>query len=46
LLIKTMAEEKKRVGVGFGVMILRDGKVLLGQRHINPDKADSELHGE
>lgn len=40
-----MSEEKK-IGVGFGVMILRDGKVLLWQRHEDPDKADSELHGE
>jgi len=38
--------QKKKVGVGFGVMVLREGKVLLGQRHIDPDKADSELHGE
>jgi len=41
-----MAEEKKRVGAGFGVMILRDGKVLLGKRHDDPEKASSELHGE
>ena len=27
-------------------MILKDGKVLLGQRHPDPIKADSELHGE
>lgn len=27
-------------------MILRNGKVLLGQRHPDPLKADSELHGE
>ncbi len=40
-----MAEEKK-IGVGFGVMILRDWKVLLGQRHPDPKKADSELHWE
>lgn len=40
-----MAENTK-VGVGFGVMILREGKILLGQRHIDPAKADSELHGE
>ena len=40
-----MAENTK-VGIGFGVMILRDGKVLLGQRHVDPTKADSELHGE
>lgn len=36
----------KKVGVGFGVMMLKDGKVLLGQRHYDPQKADSELHGE
>lgn len=33
-------------GVGFGVMILKDNKVLLGKRHEDPAKADSELHGE
>ncbi len=38
--------ENKKLGVGFGVMILRDNSVLLGQRHIDPEKADSELHGE
>lgn len=38
--------DKKKVGVGFGVMMLRDGKVLLGKRHEDPEKADSELHGE
>lgn len=37
----------KKVGVGFGVMILNDtGQVLLGKRHEDPDKADSELAGE
>ena len=40
-----MAENTK-VGVGFWVMILRAGKILLGQRHVDPAKADSELHGE
>jgi 8-oxo-dGTP diphosphatase len=39
-------EQIKKMGIGFGVMVLRDGKVLLGQRHIDPAKADSELHGE
>ena len=34
-----------KIGVGCGVMILRDGKVLLGRRHSDPAKADSELHG-
>lgn len=38
--------QNKKVGVGFGVMILKDNKVLLGKRHEDPDKADSELHGE
>ncbi len=36
----------KKVGVGFGVMVLKDNKVLLGKRHEDPDKADSEVHGE
>jgi 8-oxo-dGTP diphosphatase len=39
-----MAEDK-RVGVGFGVMILKDGKVLLGRRHEDPVKASSLLNG-
>ena len=38
--------EKKRVGAGVGVFVLRDGRVLLGRRHDDPEKADSELHGE
>ncbi|MDA2922339.1 NUDIX domain-containing protein [Patescibacteria group bacterium AH-259-L07] len=38
-------EEKKKVGVGFGVMILKDGKVLLGKRHDDPEKASSLLNG-
>ena len=36
-----MAEEKKRVGAGFGVVLERNGKILLGMRHPDPDKADS-----
>ncbi len=36
-----MAEEKKRVGAGFGVILERGGKVLMGLRHPDPDKADS-----
>jgi 8-oxo-dGTP diphosphatase len=35
----------KKVGVGFGVMLLKDGKVLLGKRHEDPEKASSELNG-
>jgi 8-oxo-dGTP diphosphatase len=40
-----MAEEKF-VRVGFGVMVMRDYKILLGKRHDDPEKASSELHGE
>jgi ADP-ribose pyrophosphatase YjhB (NUDIX family) len=33
---------KKKVGAGFGVIIVnKEGKVLLGRRHPDPDKADS-----
>jgi len=35
------AEFKKRVGTGFGVVLEKDGKILLGRRHPDPDKADS-----
>lgn len=38
--------DKKKVGSGFGIMIMRDGKVLLGRRHEDPDKADTEFHEE
>ena len=36
----------KKIGVGVGVMILKEGKILLGKRSDDPEKADSELHGE
>lgn len=36
----------KKHGVGFGIILFRDNKVLLGQRHVDPEKADSELRGE
>ncbi|MCX6764090.1 MAG: NUDIX hydrolase [Candidatus Nealsonbacteria bacterium] len=36
-----MSEEKKKVGAGFGVILERNGKILLGKRHPDPDKADS-----
>jgi len=39
-------EEKKKVGAGFGVMILRNNKVLLGRRHSDAEKASSALRGE
>ncbi|MFA5878461.1 MAG: NUDIX domain-containing protein [Candidatus Staskawiczbacteria bacterium] len=38
--------DNKKVGTGLGIMILKEGKVLLGRRHDDPSKADSELHGE
>lgn len=41
-----MKNEDKKPGVGVGVMILKNNKVLLGKRHSDPTKADSELHGE
>jgi mutator protein MutT len=34
-------EEKKKVGAGLGVILEKDGKILLGMRHPDPDKADS-----
>ena len=36
----------KKVGAGFGVMLLKDGRVLLGKRHEDPEKASSLLKGE
>ena len=38
--------ENKKVGVGFGIMLLKDDRVLLGKKYEDPDKADSELRGE
>jgi len=38
--------ENKKPKVGFGVMILKNGRVLLGKRHEDPEKASSELKGE
>ncbi|MDD5253657.1 MAG: NUDIX domain-containing protein [Candidatus Nanoarchaeia archaeon] len=37
---------KKKVGAGIGVMIIKDNKILLGKRHDDSKKADSQLHGE
>ncbi|MFA5070101.1 MAG: NUDIX domain-containing protein [Patescibacteria group bacterium] len=37
---------EKKVGVGFGVMLFNNGKILLGRRNADPNKADSELHLE
>ena len=38
-------EEKKKPGVGVGVMILKDGKILLGKRNEDREKASSALNG-
>lgn len=38
-------EEKKKIGVGVGVMILKDSKILLGKRHEDPGMATSLLKG-
>lgn len=32
---------KKTIGAGFGVILERKGRILLGKRHPDPDKADS-----
>ena len=37
--------EKNSARAGFGVMLLKDGQVLLGHRHEDPAKADSQLNG-
>lgn len=36
-----MNEEKKKVGAGLGVILRHNGKILLGKRHPDPNKADS-----
>ncbi len=39
--------KKKKMGIGFGVMMLnKEDKLLLGKRNEDPEKADSELKGE
>ena len=38
--------QNKKMGIGVGVMILKDNKVLLGKRHDDADKADSLLQGQ
>ncbi len=38
--------ENSITGAGLGVLVLKDKQVLLGLRHADPTKADSELHGE
>lgn len=38
-------EEKRKPGIGVGVMILKDNKVLLGLRNPDKIKSSSELQG-
>ena len=38
-------DEVKKIGVGFGVMLLKGNKILLGRRHEDPEKASSLLQG-
>lgn len=38
-------EKPKIMGVGFGVMLTRNGKMILGKRHTDPEKASSLLGG-
>jgi len=38
--------ETKKVGAGFGVMLLKNNQVLLGKRNDDAKKADSALRGE
>lgn len=38
--------DNKKMGIGFGVMVFKNNKVLLGHRHPDPIKADSLMHGE
>lgn len=35
----------EKIGVGMGVILLKEGKVLLGKRHEDPEKASSLLKG-
>ncbi|MEX1027886.1 MAG: NUDIX domain-containing protein [Candidatus Paceibacterota bacterium] len=41
-----MKTEHGTFGVGVGVMIKRENAVLLGKRHDDRDKADSDLEGQ
>ncbi len=41
-----MENQIQKPGVGFGIMILKEGKLLLGKRHDDSEKASSLLHGE
>lgn len=38
--------ERGVTGAGVGIMVIKDGQVLLGLRNSDPVKADSSMHGE
>lgn len=38
-------KKEQKIGVGIGIILLRNGKVLLGKRHEDPEKAQSLLKG-
>jgi len=38
--------DKPRPGVGVGILVLKEGKLLLGKRNDDAEKASSELSGE
>ena len=42
---KEIKKEDKKIGVGIGVLIMRDNKILLGKRNDDPEKAKSALNG-
>lgn len=41
-----MTDNDKKVGAGFGVMVKKGNKILLGKRNDDPEKASSALSGE
>jgi 8-oxo-dGTP diphosphatase len=45
-MLLNMSLNNKKVGVGVGVMLLKDGKVLLGKRHEDNRISKSVLGGE
>ncbi len=36
---------ENKIGAGIGIMIVKEGKILLGKRNENPEKASSLLKG-
>ena len=40
-----MKEVIRKIGVGFGILLVNNNRILLGKRHEDPLKADSLLNG-